>query len=354
MSTPAAQKRVVFASPCCLVDYSSGAAITTSNCMQLLSRCGFDCQAFCAASLDFNEEVCFEQTLADQRLPYEVSNATVDGIRIKLVFTRVGQVPVTVYRNQFTRATTTPDEMRGFLAAFDRFLERNRPDVVLTYGGGPAGEAMIELAKGRGAAVVFGLHNFAYLDAGAFRGVDYVVVPSKFSKRYYRERLGLDCHVMPNVIDFERVKAQGRTPHYLTFVNPQPEKGLFLLARIAEQVSRQRPDIPMLIVESRSRANSLQQTGVDLSGARNLFCMTNTTDPRKFYGVSKVMLMPSLWNESFGLVAAEAMINGIPVLASNRGSLPEIVGEGGLLFDIPAPTRPRLTTCPRRTRSNLG
>ena len=35
--------------------------------------------------------------------------------------------------------------------------------------------------------------------------------------------------------------------------------------------------------------------------------------------------MPSLWNESFGLVAVEAMLNGIPVLASNRGALPETI-----------------------------
>jgi glycosyltransferase involved in cell wall biosynthesis len=46
--------------------------------------------------------------------------------------------------------------------------------------------------------------------------------------------------------------------------------------------------------------------------------------------------MPSLFEESFGLVAAEAMINGIPVLASNRGALPETVGAGGFVFDIPA------------------
>ena len=54
--------------------------------------------------------------------------------------------------------------------------------------------------------------------------------------------------------------------------------------------------------------------------------MANTFDPRKFYRVTKAIVMPSLWNESFGLVAAEAMANGIPVLASNRGALPETVG----------------------------
>ena len=63
--------------------------------------------------------------------------------------------------------------------------------------------------------------------------------------------------------------------------------------------------------------------------------MPNTPDPRQFYGITKIMLVPSLWNESFGLAAAEAMANGIPVLASNRGSLPEIVGDAGFLFDIP-------------------
>ena len=35
------------------------------------------------------------------------------------------------------------------------------------------------------------------------------------------------------------------------------------------------------------------------------------------------------------MVAMEAMLNGIPVLASRRGGLPEVVGDGGFLFDIP-------------------
>jgi glycosyltransferase involved in cell wall biosynthesis len=131
------------------------------------------------------------------------------------------------------------------------------------------------------------------------------------------------------------VAVPDRQPQYLTFVNPHPVKGLFVFARIADQIARRRPDIPILVVDSRGRGKALEQTGLDLSWAKNIFAMANTFDPRKFYGVSKVLLMPSLWNESFGLVAAEAMANGIPVLASNRGALPETVGDGGMLFDIP-------------------
>jgi GT2 family glycosyltransferase/glycosyltransferase involved in cell wall biosynthesis len=44
-----------------------------------------------------------------------------------------------------------------------------------------------------------------------------------------------------------------------------------------------------------------------------------------------VLIMPSLGLESFGLVAREAMHHGVPVLASDRGALPEM--EYGGLFD---------------------
>ena len=43
-------------------------------------------------------------------------------------------------------------------------------------------------------------------------------------------------------------------------------------------------------------------------------------------------LFPSLY-EGFGLPALEAMACGIPVIASNRSSLPEVVGEGGILVE---------------------
>jgi glycosyltransferase involved in cell wall biosynthesis len=52
-----------------------------------------------------------------------------------------------------------------------------------------------------------------------------------------------------------------------------------------------------------------------------------------------VLLVPSLGLESFGLAAREAMLHGVPVLASDRGALSDLLagGRGGALFDPEQP-----------------
>lgn len=55
-----------------------------------------------------------------------------------------------------------------------------------------------------------------------------------------------------------------------------------------------------------------------------------------FYNASHVLVFPSTY-EGFGLPVVEAMACGIPVVVSDRTSLPEVVGEAGILIDPISP-----------------
>lgn len=49
------------------------------------------------------------------------------------------------------------------------------------------------------------------------------------------------------------------------------------------------------------------------------------------YNLAEIFLFPS-WYEGFGLPPLEAMQSGTPVIASNGGALPEVIGEGGIIL----------------------
>jgi glycosyltransferase involved in cell wall biosynthesis len=330
--------RLLFASIHSYLDPASGAALATRELLELLAARGWDCRALTCGVLDYQNETPLEDVLAaiDRPTP-RVGAALSRGGEAEVFDLEVDGVRVTLLPTAFSRAERAPGPREGamFLDLADQVLGRFEPEVILTYGGHPVCLELMRRARARGVAVVFHLHNFAYNDRRGFENVTAVIFPSEYSRRHYRRRVGLDGVMIPDPIQLEKVIADNRQPKYVTFINPQPDKGAAVFARIALELGRRRPDIPLLVVEGRGKADGLAGLPVDLSGLTNLHRMANTPDPRDFYRVSRVVLMPSLWRESLGRVPIEAMANGIPVLASDRGALPETLGDAGFVFTIP-------------------
>ena len=378
--------KIAFVSPHCVVDFTNGAATATLDALVFLQSLGFRCEAFCNSRLDSWDEAIVEHLLAERGLPCKASDMRIGSFRGRMIFTLYRGLPVTIFRSVSTRgAWRDREEVSAFLTGCNIFLNKKRPDLVWTYGGDEVARQLHRVVRGLGIPLLFALHNFAYRDRGLFAATDRAIVPTQFAQDYYREKLGLDCELLPLVLDPGRVQCAagdgeqgaGSTARerdssallhapcsplparYVTFVNPVPRKGVHVFARIAEVLSQRRPDIPLLLVEGEAKSSSLLSLGVDLSGLTNLTVRPNTPDARQLLAASKLILMPSLM-ENAGCIAREAMFNGIPVLASNRGGLPETVGslehgagsleqgdaKAGFLFDIPARYTPETREVP--------
>ena len=137
----------------------------------------------------------------------------------------------------------------------------------------------------------------------------------------------------------------------MTFINPQPEKGAGVFAGLRSSWAGGGRIFRCWSSRAAGKADGLAGLPVDLSGLTNLNRMANTPDPRDFYRVSRVVLMPSLWRESLGRVPIEAMANGIPVLASDRGACPRLSAMPASCSQSPIGARRPATSCPRRRKS---
>jgi glycosyltransferase involved in cell wall biosynthesis len=159
------------------------------------------------------------------------------------------------------------------------------------------------------------------------------VANSEFTRRFFNERFGLDPIVVHPIIEAAKYRTDpaGR---YVTFVNPDPKKGLDVAIAVAGLC----PDLPFLFVEGWPLTPD-QRAGLlgRLAAVPNVTLHPSAPDMREIYRQSRIMLVPSQWEEAFGRVAAEAQFSGIPVIGASRGGLPEAIGNGGVVIDWQAP-----------------
>ncbi len=109
--------------------------------------------------------------------------------------------------------------------------------------------------------------------------------------------------------------------------------------------SRRRPcgaaPLPRLVlagaIPAEAAAIVARVKGSRLAGTVDLLGYVDDARRQDVYRGALAFVMPS-HHEGFGMPAVEAMAIGVPVIAADRGALPEAVGRAGLLFDPADPT----------------
>jgi len=124
---------------------------------------------------------------------------------------------------------------------------------------------------------------------------------------------------------------------YFLFVGTLgPRKNLQTLLDAYEQVLAADPASPRLVIAGAAPADaavSLQRIAAPpLAGHVERPGYVPDADRERLYAGARALILPS-FDEGFGVPALEAMAAGVPVIASNRGALPEVIGQAGTLLD---------------------
>jgi glycosyltransferase involved in cell wall biosynthesis len=195
-----------------------------------------------------------------------------------------------------------------------------------------------------------------HLERRVVNAVDRVVVGSEFARRQLADELhartdhvtvvpyGVDARFVPRAprVDLRARYDLGAGPVVLFFGGLKARKNLPLLLEVWARVAPRHPDARLLIAGGGPLLAPLRALadGKGLRASVRLSGYVPEAEKVDHFNVGDVFVFPSAM-EGFGLAVAEAMASGLPVVASDRGSIPELLadGEGGFLCD---PARPDL------------
>ena len=166
----------------------------------------------------------------------------------------------------------------------------------------------------------------------------FVLTVSEYSKREIAAWAGVDERRVVNVGNgvgepFSAIgpKHDPGYPYLLYVGSHKPHKNLPRLLK-AYGISGVRQDVKLVMTGTPSAALRAEVDASHLGTSVQFLGTVNNEDLAKLYRGALGFVFPSLY-EGFGLPPLEAMACGAPVLTSNVCSLPEVVGNAGVLVD---------------------
>jgi len=155
------------------------------------------------------------------------------------------------------------------------------------------------------------------VDTGRFR-------PDKNLRRLYRERLGIKDEEI--IILFV-----GRV---------EREKGIYEIIHAMKELDSTDHGIPfrLLIVGNGPEFKGVKERADALGVSERVIVVNKCpyAEMPGIYNAGDIMILPSIpahrWQEQLGMALIEAMATGIPVISTYSGSIPEVVGDAGILI----------------------
>jgi len=174
------------------------------------------------------------------------------------------------------------------------------------------------------------------------RRADAIVVMSRYVAGEVERVLNIDpsriAVVEPGAPAWTARPAPPPHGHVLFVGTLEPRKNVGVLLDAFEHlVTRTRVELVLAGKSTPAAERWLERTRKPpLAGRVRHLGYVDADQRRGLYEGASVLVLPSL-DEGFGLPVLEAMTLGVPVVVSNRGSLPEVVGDAGAIVDANDP-----------------
>jgi glycosyltransferase involved in cell wall biosynthesis len=139
---------------------------------------------------------------------------------------------------------------------------------------------------------------------------------------------GERLHVKHNFVPEPGVRRTGAGSHVLFLGRLTEEKGVRLLMSAWDRLGD--VGLPLVIAGTGPLEDDVRAWAADRSDVRYVG-LQDKAACRSLTAQAAAVVVPSVWLETFGLVVVEAMAAGVPAVAADHGSLPELVADTGLV-----------------------
>jgi glycosyltransferase involved in cell wall biosynthesis len=183
-------------------------------------------------------------------------------------------------------------------------------------------------------------HSFLGMQKKVVRQLRHVVTVSDCSRQDIARDFGLQpagISLVHNGIDtdvFQPQPAVRRRPWRLmaTASADAPLKGVRYLLLAYARLLRRYPDLELLLVSKPQPGGRTERLvrRLHLQDRVRFVSDISTAEMVRYYAEATIAVVPSIY-EGFGLPAGEAMACGVPVVSSDGGALPEVVGNAGVV-----------------------
>ena len=192
------------------------------------------------------------------------------------------------------------------------------------------GKKVILSARG-GEARLF-LQKYGVLVKPILKKADAISAPSGFLKEAFKEVLGLDAAIVPNIADFNQFRFRQRNPVRPKLLVTRSLEDIYNIDCVIlafKKVHDALPESSLGIIGDGSQRRALEKLVADLNltGRVTFYGRIEHSEIQKYYDQYEIFINASNVDNQPGVIL-EAFASGLPVVSTNAGGIPYMVKDG--------------------------